>query len=49
MLEDGIVAVELMDGWIGHRFENFLEASFNTWDCESIVVLDETKIEILEG
>lgn len=49
MLEDGIVAVELMDGWIGHRFENFIEASFYTWDCESIVVLDETKIEILEG
>lgn len=49
ILEGEIVAVELMDGSIGHRFINSLESMFYSWDCESIVVLDETKIEILEG
>ena len=49
MIEDEIVAVELMDSSIGHLFlftDNSLEQLFNTWDCESIVVLDESKILI---
>ena len=41
---DGIVAVELMNPAIGHSFKYDLEMMFNSWDCESIVVLDETKI-----
>lgn len=49
ILDDDIVAIELMDGSIGHRFINPIETMFNTWDCESIVVLDETKIEFIEG
>ena len=44
MYKDGIVAVELMDGGIGHYFTNIFEMSFNGWDCESIVVLDTKKI-----
>lgn len=44
MLEDGISAVELMDSSIGHFFANGLETMFNSWDCESIVVLDSSKI-----
>lgn len=44
MLDDNIVAVELLDPCIGHRFNNALEIEFNCWDCESIVVLDPSKI-----
>lgn len=44
MLEDGIVAVELMNPSVGHFFANGLETMFNSWDCESIVVLDPSKI-----
>ena len=44
LLDDGIVAVELMDSCIGHLFFNGLETMFNSWDCESIVVLDSSKI-----
>ncbi len=47
MLKDGISAVQLMNSSIGHFYGNDLEIAFNTWDCESIVVLDETKIEFL--
>lgn len=47
MLEESISAVQLMDGSIGHRFINKIEEAFNSWDCESIVVLDESKIEIV--
>ena len=45
MLDDGIVAVELLDSCIGHSFINNLEISFNSWDCESIVVLDSKYIK----
>jgi len=45
MLNDGIVAVELLNSCIGHNFINNLEISFNSWDCESIVVLDPSYIE----
>lgn len=44
ILEDGYVAVELYDACIGHRFINEFEMMFNSWDCESIVVLDPSKI-----
>jgi len=44
MLEDNIIAVQLMDSCIGHSFINVLESKFNAWDCESIVVLDKNKI-----
>lgn len=47
MFEDGISAVQLIDGSIGHRLINKFEEAFNSWDCESIVVLDESKIEIV--
>ena len=47
MLDDDIIAIELMDGSIGHRFINSLETMFYSWDCESIVVLDESKIEFI--
>lgn len=40
-------AVELMDASIGHSFTNRLELSFNVWDCQSIVVLDPSKLIIL--
>lgn len=45
MLKDGIVAVELMDSCIGHFFANQVETMFNSWDCESIVVLDSKYIK----
>jgi hypothetical protein len=45
--EDSISAVELIDAMVGHLFLNGFETMFNGWDCESIVVLDETKIEFL--
>lgn len=44
LLEDDIKAVELMDSYIGHGFRNRIENMFNSWDCESIVVLDESVI-----
>lgn len=46
LLEDGICAVHLIDGSIGHCFlwDNPYERMFYTWDCDSIVVLDKTKI-----
>lgn len=47
MLEDGIVAVQLMDGCIGHCFKNRLEVKFNGWDCESIVVLDKSRLKFV--
>ena len=47
LLEDNIIAVQLLDGSIGHRFITDIETMFNSWDCESIVVLDESKIEFL--
>lgn len=47
ILEDGYSAVELTDGYIGHYFKNDLEMSFNSWDCESIVVLDPDKVELV--
>lgn len=54
MLSDEIVAVELTEPRIGHTFfglpEEYskqLERMFCTWDCESIVVLDSSKIDFL--
>ena len=47
MLENDIHAVELMDAGIGHYFINRYEMMFNCWDCESIVVLDPSKIILL--
>lgn len=47
MLEDGIVAVQLMNSSIGHVFKNDLELRFNNWDCESIVVLDKSKLSFV--
>lgn len=49
MYEDGITAVQLMNPSIGHMFWNDyeLESMFNSWDCESIVVLDKAKIEFI--
>ena len=44
----GYCAVELTDPCMGHRFYNELEMLFNSWDCESIVVLDPSKIILLE-
>ena len=45
---DDIIAVELMNGGIGHMFMNKYERAFYAWDCDSIVVLDETKIIFCE-
>ena len=47
MLEDGIIAVQLMNASIGHRFINGLEEHFNGWDCESIVVLDKSRLNFV--
>lgn len=44
LLEDGYYAIELHDATIGHRFTSDLEMFMNAWDCESIAVLDPTKI-----
>lgn len=52
ILDDGITAVELLDGSIGHSLDSFripLAMMFNSWDCESIVVLDKSKIIFLGG
>lgn len=47
MLKDDIVAVQLMDGCIGHCFKYDLEMHFNAWDCESIVVLDKSRLKFI--
>ena len=47
LFEDGYSAVELTDGNMGHYFKNELEMSFNSWDCECIVVLDPDKVELV--
>lgn len=49
IVEDGIDAVELMDGSIGHLFlhDNKYEQIFNSWDCESIVVLNKDVLEFI--
>ena len=47
LLANGFTAVELTDGSIGHGFSNKYEAAFNLWDCESIVVLDPSKIDFM--
>ena len=47
MLEDDIVAVQLMDSYIGHCFKYDLEERFNSWDCESIVVLDKSRLKFI--
>ena len=46
LVEDEIYAVHLIDGSIGHHFipKNPYEGMFNSWDCDSIVVLDKDKI-----
>lgn len=47
ILDAGYSAVELTDGDIGHIFVNRLESSFNSWDCESIVVLNPDKVVLV--
>ena len=47
MLEDDIVAVQLMNPMIGHIFKYDLEERFNAWDCESIVVLDKSRLNFI--
>lgn len=48
IVEDEIDAVQLMDGSLGHYFmANAYEFMFNTWDCESIVVLNKNVIEFV--
>lgn len=44
MKSAGIDAIELMDAGIGHYFINAIEVMFNSWDCESIVVINPEKI-----
>ena len=48
LYNDGIVAVELLDACIGHCFINKLEANFNAWDCDSIVILNPECINITD-
>lgn len=45
MKDDGIDAVELYNAAIGHLFISRIETMFNSWDCESIVVLNPDVIE----
>ena len=45
MKDDGIDAVELYNAAIGHLFISRIETMFNSWDCESIVVLNPDAIE----
>ena len=45
----GYTAIELCNPTLGHRFFNDLELLFNSWDCESIVVLDPSKVILLES
>ena len=42
--ELGYIAVELLNPYIGHMFTDPYEMSFNSWDCESIVVLEPKNI-----
>lgn len=44
ILDDGYTAIELTNGNIGHYFTSEVECLINGWDCESIVVLDPSKI-----
>lgn len=44
VLSSGYTAIELTDAMIGHYFVEGIELIMNGWDCESIVVLDHTKI-----
>ena len=44
LYDDGYIAIELEDACIGHMFVNKYELMFNSWDCESICVLDSSKI-----
>lgn len=44
VLEAGYTAIELTDSYIGHYFTSYAELLINGWDCESIVVLDPSKI-----
>lgn len=56
ILKDGYSAIELHDSAIGHMFflylrneeKHQLDMMMNSWDCESIVVLDPDKIKIIE-
>lgn len=49
ILDDGYSAVELVmeDQYIGHMGISDLEMSFNSWDCQSIVVLDSETVELV--
>lgn len=47
MKNDDIDAIELLDAKVGHEFYNELESGFYGWDCESIVVLNPSKIIFL--
>ena len=40
----GYDAIQLNDSTIGHNFRSDLEMLMNSWDCESIVVLNPSKI-----
>ena len=44
MCKDGYAAIELENPVIGHMFIDQIELSMNSWDCQSIAVLDSTKI-----
>ena len=42
-------AIELENSFIGHMFYSRIEVDlFNSWDCESIVVLNPDKILVLD-
>lgn len=47
MVNDGIDGIELLDSCIGHMCINTIEGLFFSWDCESIVVFDPSKIVFL--
>ncbi len=45
LIKDGYAAIQLNDPTIGHHFRFYnLECILYSWDCESIVVLDQDKI-----
>ena len=48
ILEDGYSAIQLNDATIGHNFRSNVEILLSSWDCESIVVLDKSKIVQVE-
>lgn len=52
ILEDGYSAIELFDSSIGHSYRDDsnweLSLLLNSWDCESIVVLDPSVIETVD-